>query len=542
MLREFIDRLENMPQKALANGLSASINKPLVSVICATNGFSVGSAGIDRVAGKVCEGIIAAGGTPKRFTLPATDTISAYGTDAAKYDLPSRDFTADAVELTCSAEFYDGIVFVVSQSNVAWGMLLGAIRMNLPCMFVSVGTMSPLLFENKQYGYDLLYKQIGLVKTGKTPYDKIHELEALYPLVPGTDCNSYDENSFHCLAESFGLAVKGNGTAPAGTFERDNIAFGTGNAIIELVKQRCTPRRLVTTASINNAIMLDLACGGSTTSLINLIALAKTLALKNVSIKTIGQIAESAKELAQKQNNTAFMQEFHKAGGVYAVLKNIYVAGKLKTDCQIDGERTIEQALADEREIDNTVITKWNDQAASTPIKVLYGNVAESGCIARIPAGMSAFCGKVKVYESEAFAVEAILHREISDGDVIVIRGEGPKSAPGMPKIFYSQALLEGMGITNVAVITDGNISDVYNGISVGCITPESGEQCLFSVLQDGDKIEIGKKGKITCEIKTKDVATRLRNMQSTIGNYSNAYLKRWSKLCATAIDGCIIK
>ena len=125
---------------------------------------------------------------------------------------------------------------------------------------------------------------------------------------------------------------------------------------------------------------------------------------------------------------------------------------------------------------------------------------------------------------------------------MIVIRGEGPKSAPGMPKIFYSQALLEGMGITNVAVITDGNISDVYNGISVGCITPESGEQCLFSVLQDGDKIEIGKKGKITCEIKTKDVATRLRNMQSSIGNYSNAYLKRWSKLCATAIDGCIIK
>lgn len=544
LLREFIDQLDKLPQKSLSVGFSIDKNKPLIAVICAASGLFDSAESVERTASKVCDGIIAAGGTPKRVYLPSVGCSTVCGTEAAKYELPSRDIVADCVELVCSAEFFDGVVFVSPDENATCGMLLGAIRMNLPCMFVSVGVMSPIVFEGKQRGFDLLYEQAGLIKLGKTTYDKLYELERSYPLVDGTDCDSYDANSFNCVLELFGLAVQGNGTAPAGTFERDGVAFQTGKSVVTLALQKCTPRRLITTTSVNNAVILDLACGGSATTILNLIAISKSLALKNVTLKSIGEIAKTAKKLVVKKDATvAFIPQFHKAGGVYGVLKNLYEAGRLNADCQFDAEKTLAQMLADVKLPDCSVITAWDEeQSPDCELKVLYGNLAEGGCVARFPNGKTQFEGKAKVYESETLAIEAILHREINAVDVVIIRGEGPKSAPGMRKILYSSAILRGIGLDQAAVITDGRISDVFSGVAVGSVTPESSEQCLFAVLRDGDQIEINAKGKISCDVKAKELAQRLRNMDSPIGNYANSYLKNWAKHCSTASDGCAPK
>ena len=546
MLREFIEQLDKLPQKVMADCAEIDTEKPLIGIICAQNDVAAAHKNLNEICQRVKEGILANGASAKVAYVSSIDCTVLHGTQSTKYDLPSRDLTANNVELLCSNEFFDGVVFVASEPNIVAGMLLGAIRLNVPCAFVCEGTMTPVVYRQREHGFAHFYEQIAKIKTGRTPYEAISEIESNLPLALGTDCSRYGANSFNCLLEAIGLAVKGNGTAPAMSVERKNIAFSTGELAVNLANDKSTPRRLINQSLLINAITLDLACGGSSTTMLNMIAIAKELGIKNVNFKTIGDIAKSTPYLLCEENATlAIMPQFHKAGGVYAMLKRLLDARLINGDVYLNEGTTLNEILADVTVRNPSVIRSVEYAVAhSSPLRTIYGNVAEDGAFVQHRGNDASFTGPAKVYSNEEMAVDALLHREIREGDVLVIRGEGPKSGPGMREIYATLALLKGYELEDkVAVITDGRIADFYDGFVVGHITPETGEQNLFSVLQDGDEIEINvAKGKITCDIKAKELAQRYRENDAGVGNYGNFFLKNWSKTCSSAIEGCVYK
>ncbi len=545
MLREFIEQLDKLPQKAMVNCVGIDAEKPLIGIISAQSDVSTAHKDLDAICSRVKEGILASGASTKSAYVPSIDCTALHGTQSLKYDLPSRDLTANAVELICSNEFFDGLVFVASEPNIVAGMLLGAIRMNIPCAFVCEGTMMPIVYQNKERGFIHFYEQIARIKTGKTPFEAMSEIESNLPLALGTDCERYGANSFNCILEAVGLAVRGNGTAAALSVERKNIAYKTGELAVKLANSKWTPRRLLTQTSLCNMAILDLACGGSSTTMLNLLALAKELGIKNLTFKTIGDMAKSTPLLLNREDeNRCIMPQFHNAGGVYAMLKQLLEARLVRGDVYVYDGVSLEQ-LIEGVTVNNIQVIRPADNSVmgSSRLRAIYGNVAEDGAFVQYRNEPS-FTGTAKVYSNEEMAVDALLYREIRSGDVVVIRGEGPKSGPGMREIYTSLALLKGFELEDkVAVITDGRISDFYDGIAVGHITPESGEQSLFSVLQDGDEIEISvPKGKINCDVKAKELSQRYRDADIGVSNYGNFFLKNWAKTCSSATEGCAYK
>ena len=544
MLREFIEQLDKLPQKALTRCVGIDTDKPLIGIVSAQNDISVAHSNLDEIAQRVQEGVISSGANAKIAHIATVDTTALRG-QSAKYDLPSRDLTANAVELICSNEFFDGLVFVASEPNVVAGMLIAAIRLNMPCAFVCGGTMSPIVHQRKEHGFAHFYEQIAGIKNGKTSFEAISAIEANLPLVLGTDCERYGSNSFNCALEALGLAVRGNGTAAALSVERKNMAFMTGELVCKLVESKCTPRRLLTQTALSNIVTFDLACGGSSTTMLNLIAIGKELGVKNITFKSIGDMAKSVPTLlCQEDESRCIMSQFHNAGGVYAMLKQLLDAKLIKGDVAV-GEGATLQSLLENVTVanDNVIRSADNSVLPTSRLRVISGNVAENGAFAQY-RGEPTFSGTAKVYANEEMAIDALLHREVKAGNVVVIRGEGPKSGPGMREIFATLALLKGLGLDDkVAVVTDGRIADMYNGIAVGHVTPETGERNLFSVLQDGDEIEINiTKGTIKSDIKAKDLAKRYRDSDVSVGNYGNFFLKNWAKTCSTALDGCVYK
>ncbi len=545
MLGEYINQLDKLPQKTLANYAEIDPAKPLIGIVCAQNELTASQSGLDVICSRVRDGIIASNATAKICYVPSSDSTAMHGTAAAKYDLPSRDLTANAVELLCSGEMFDGLVFVASETNTVCGMLLGAIRMNLPCAFVCQGTMEAIFDGKTEHGFVYVYEQIARIKTGRSSYEEIERMEKNLPLCFGTDCERYGANSFNCLLEATGLAVRDNGTAPAGSAARKRIAFETGKLAVKLASIKWTPRRALNQTSMSNLVTLDLACGGSSTTMLNLIAVARELGVRNVNFKTIGDAAKSTPLLlCSADSQKCIMQQFYGAGGVYAMLKQLLDAELINGNAAIFDDATLRDMIADVTVADPNVIrSAENKVAASSNLRTIYGNVAEGGAFVHC-AGKTSFTGSARVYQNEEMAVDALLHREIKAGDVVVIQGEGPKSGPGMREIFASLALLKGYGLgEKVAVITDGRIADFYNGIVIGHVTPETGEQNLFSVLQDGDEIEINlTKGKVSLDIKAKELTMRYRQHENSVGNYGNFYLKNWAKNCGTAVEGCVYK
>lgn len=546
MLREFIEQLDKLPQKVFANSLLLDADKPTIGIVTAQNDLSLANRNLSEIVDKVQQGIVAAGGQAKVLHVPSIEVSAMHATTAAKYDLPTRDLIAEAVEMFGSSDYLDGMVFVASTQNVVCGMLLGAIRLNIPCAFVSQGVMSPVRYNNAEYGYSFYYEQIAKVKTGKTPYDLVSEIRANLPLCVGTDCDNYGENSLNCLLEVCGLAVKGNGTAAANTAERMQIAYRTGKLAVERVADKCTAKRLLSQTALTNMVCVDIACGGYSTTMLNLIAVANELGIRNVNFKTIGELAKSTPVLLKKDKATeCLMPQFHRAGGVYAVVKQMIADKIIDGTAYVAEDQTLVEQVKDSIVTNNRVITpSTTPVCTSARLRVVKGNVAEEGAFVQNGAQIDQFSGVCKVYSDEEMAIEAILHKEIKRGDVVVIRGEGAKNAPGMREIYTSLALLNGLGIAEqVAVITDGRIADIYKGIAVGHITPEFGSQSAFTVLRDGDTVEIvPSKMRISCDVNAREVQMRLRTCERDVGNYGNVFLRRWAANCAPPTEGCVQK
>ncbi len=540
MLKEIIQPMDKLAVRLLTNSMGINTNKPQICIISTHNNASMTHANIDTICQHVKEGIISAGGDAHIVNIHSVDATAMHGTPYSKMDLPSRDLIASDIELIATSNIYDGYVYVGGEPNTLAGLLLGAIRNNMPCVFVGCGIMSPIYDDKGSYGIFDVYGKIAEAISGIIPADTLPLIAENTPLIRGCDCNRYGHSSMMCALECMGLALPGTATVSAMTTHHTKLAYESGQAVVGAVAHSVTPRRLLSPSALTNAITMDLSCGGSSTTILNMLAIASELSVRNITQDTIDKLSRSTPLLLDK-STTPLMPNFHRAGGVYALLKQLNSAQLLKTDTiRYDGCNIIDTLESVTVANEGTIRSHRNAISSSSNLRVLYGNIASEGCLCHYYDDLT-FNGSAKIYNDEESAIDAILHREVRPGDAVVILNQGARSGIGMPEIVMPLILLNNLGIADrVAVLTDGRIADNYKGMAVGHITPETIAGDVLAVLQDGDEIEISiAKGKVNCDVRVKDIQQRQRVFSNDGASYSNHLLSSWAVNRSSPSTGC---
>lgn len=544
MSQELCTSMEKAPQRALlkALGLSdAEIEKPLIAVITAKSEIVPGNTHLDRITDAVKAGVYAGGCTPVVVpTISVCDGLS-MGHAGMRYALPARELIADCVETELKAHGFDGAVFVPNSDKAIAGMLMGAARVNIPSVFVTGGPMETGKYKGKKVGFSTMYESIGAVNQGEMSRAELDEMESV--ACPGFGSTT---GTLNCLPEALGMALPGDGTALATSGERIRLAKRAGLSVCELVRDAVTPRMIMTKRAFNNAVTLDMAIGGSTNTVLHLLAIADECNVA-LNLDAVAQISDKTPVLYLPFPASDFgPEDFHLAGGVCAVLhelaKNKLIDGSIYT---VHG-----CALADDYDhahvADENVIRKIDDPISPVGgVTVLRGNLAEDGALAKRTAENrnAVFVGKAKCFNCEEDAIAAIVAGRIKSGDVLVIRYEGPVGGPGMREIFTASSALIGAGLRDqVAVITDGRLSDYTRGLAVGHVCPEAAEDGKLALVADGDAIKIDmQNGRITLDVPAKMLDARRKKLRPKDSNASGRLL-RYQNLVTPAYTGAVLK
>ncbi|MDE7106770.1 MAG: dihydroxy-acid dehydratase, partial [Clostridiales bacterium] len=481
MSKELYTAMEKAPQRATLKALGLTddeLEKPLIAVITARSEIAPAHMHLDEIVDAVKIGIYAGGCTP--ITLPSiavSDGIAAGGV-GFKYSLPSRELIADSVETMLTAHGFDGAVFVPNTDCAIAGMLMGAARVNIPSVFVTGGPMDSGLFGDKKIGLASMYEGVGKVKRGSMSLDELTQAEAVACPSAGSASGMYAANPLGCGLEALGLALAGNGTAPALGSERIRIAKNSGMCVCELVRNADTPKMIINKRSLTNLLRLDMALGGSPNTVLHVMAIAAEYNIP-LDLDFVQNISNTTPVLVELMpDGKADMSDLHRAGGVQAVLNELakknLIDGALRTVAGCSLAITYEHAQIK----DETVIHKIDSPVSPVGgIAVVKGNLADLGAIAVRSASKAAINGKAKCFDREEEAVEAIYSGRVKKGDVVVIRYEGPKGGPGMREMLPSAAAVVGMGLENdVAIITDGRISSAARGTVIGHVCPEAAD------------------------------------------------------------------
>ena len=478
----------------------AELKKPLIGVVNAFNDICPGHVVLKDMTKRVKEGIYATGGTPLEFgTIGACDGI-AMAHDGMKYILPGREDIANDIETMVQAHRLDGLVLLGSCDKIVPGMLLGALRVNIPSVFVNGGPALPgRMKQNNPYGgeyidHSIIQQSEGALKSGKITQKEFDWLENNAVPTIGSCAMLGTANTMCCLAEAMGMALPGTAAIPAVYSQRMQAAFNSGFAVVDLVKKDIKPRDVVNRKTIENAIRVNSAIGGSTNAVLHMLAIAYE-ARVDFTIDDFGKAALEAPHLVAMIPAGAYtLLDFYEAGGVPAVMKemqsvlyldNVTCTGKtLKENLEFFENRNRDVIHA----IDNPV-HKWGG------IAILHGNLAPEGAVTKpsaIPAEAHKFTGKAVIFENEQDALDGIRALKVHEGDVVVIRNAGPRGGPGMPEQYKAMKLLVGMNLgSKVCVITDGRFSGSNNGCFVGHITPEAYDDGPIKYLRNGDEISI---------------------------------------------------
>lgn len=548
MSKELYTAMEKAPQRATLKALGLTddeLERPLIAVISARSEIAPAHMHLDEIVEAVKIGIYAGGCTP--ITLPSIavcDGIAAGGV-GLKYALPSRELIADSVETMLIAHGFDGAVFVPNSDTAIAGMLMGAARVNIPSVFVTGGPMDSGITGGKKIGLATLYEGVGKVKCGSMSLDELTAAETLACPAAGSANGMYAANPLGCILEALGMALVGNGTAPALGSERIRIAKNSGQCVCELVRNADTPKMILNKRALTNALRLDMALGGSGNTVLHIMAIAAEYNIP-FDLDFVQNIANTTPVLVELMpNGKADMADFHRAGGVQAVLhelaKKNLIDGALRTVAGYSLAISYEHAHVK----DETVIHKIDNPVSPVGgITVVKGNLAETGAIAvRTQASKAIINGKAKCFDREEEAVEAIYSGRIKKGDVVVIRYEGPKGGPGMREMLTSTAAIVGMGLENdVAIITDGRISNASRGTVIGHVCPEAADGGKLALVKDGDAIKIDvSNGRISLEVPAKELQARQKKLRPKDSNASG-WLLRYQNLVTTAAEGAVLK
>jgi len=550
MSKELLQGIDKAPQRSLYKALGLSddeLNKPLIAVVSAFSEAVPGHAHLDKIADAVKTGVLMAGGVP--IVIPSIGMCDgiAMGHAGMRYSLPSRELIADSVEAMLIGHAFDGAVFIPNCDKIVPGMLMGAARVNIPSVFVSGGAMLSGYHKGKKIGLSNVFEAIGAVKAGKIGNSELTDIENCACPGCGSCCGMYTANSMNCICEALGIALPGNGTIPAVSADRRRLAKKAGAAIMKLVADAVTPRRILTKTAFNNAFTLDMAIGASTNSILHLLALAHECNV-NVNYATITAASNKTPTLCKlSPASSQDMEDLNRAGGVMAILNELASLELIDGTALTVTNAPLSESYKD-AEITNHEVIKSKDSPYSPTggIKVLTGNIAEEGSVVKasgIDPSIKSFAGKAKVFDSEEDASLAISGGKIVKGDVVVIRYEGPKGGPGMREMLGPTAALTGMGLgKDVALITDGRFSGATRGIAVGHICPEAAAGGKIAYINNGDKITIDlTKGSINVDVNAKDLAARMKK-QKLKDISCSGYLLRYSKAVTNASKGAVLK
>ena len=541
--------LERLPHRALlyATGMPKSeIDKPFIGVATSFTDLIPGHIGMRDLERFIEKGIHTGGAWPFFFGIPGICDGIAMGHKGMHYSLASRELIADMVETVAEAHRLDGLVLLTNCDKITPGMLMAAARVDIPSIVVTAGPMLSGHYKGRRLNLTSdTFEAVGRYKKGLINDDELEALEMCACPGAGSCQGMYTANTMACVTEALGMSLPGCATAPAVLAQKRRIAFESGRRIVDLVKKNITPRKIMTGKAFENAIMVDLALGGSTNTALHIPAIAHEAGV-GLPLEVFDALSRKTPHIANMIPGGAhYMEDLHNAGGIPAVLKRL--EGRINPSLTVSGENIINiarDAVIMDEEVIRSLDKAWHKEGG---IAILKGNLAPEGAVVKQTAvnkKVMKFEGLARVFDSEEAAMKAIMSGNIKAGDVVVIRYEGPKGGPGMREMLSPTSAIAGMGLSeSVALITDGRFSGGTRGPCIGHVSPEAMEGGPIAVLNDGDRLRIDiPKRKIEVLISDKEMKERLARWKKPQPRIRHGYLARYAKLVSSAGSGAIMR
>lgn len=545
--------IERAPHRALlraAGKRREDFNRPFIAVANSYTDIVPGHVNLPEAGKIVKEAVYARGGLPFEFNTIAVCDGIAMGHMGMRYSLPSRELIADSMETMLRAHAFDGLVCIPNCDKIIPGMLMAAMRVNIPAIFVSGGPMKAgKTPKNKIVDLISVFEGIGAYKSGHISTEELEEIEACACPGWGSCSGMFTANSMNCLCEALGLSLPGNGTILAEDPRRKDLYRLAGEKIVELVQQDLKPRDIVNKDSLNNAIALDMAMGGSTNTVLHTLAVAAEAGV-HYTLEDMDAISKKVPTLCKVSPSSAYhIEDVEHAGGISAILNELLKSpGMVTGNCITVTGKTLEENVRDAEILDPAVIHPLKDAYSPTGgLAILKGNLAPEGSVVKfagVVESMLIFTGKAVIFDSQEEASRGIFEGKVQAGDVVVIRYEGPKGGPGMQEMLSPTSLIMGRGLgEKVALITDGRFSGGTRGACIGHVAPEAADGGPIGLLKDGDIIDIDiPAGKLSVRLSPEELADRKKSFSHPEPRVKSGTLARYAQMVSSASEGAVLK
>jgi len=543
--------VERAPHRALLYALGCTrseLDKPFIGIINSYSEIVPGHIHLREIAEAVKAGVRSGGGVPFEVNTVAVCDGIAMNHPGMKYSLPSRELIADSVEILAEAHAFDALVFIPNCDKIIPGMLMGAVRLNLPSIFISGGPMlaGHLPSNNGFKTVDLssVFEAVGKIAKGAITQQELEQLEEIACPGCGSCAGMFTANTMNCLTEAMGMGLPGHGTIPAVDARRRQLAREAGQQIMKLLAEDIRPRDIITRDSIYNAFAVDMALGGSTNSILHLMAIAHEAEV-DFPLSMINGISQRTPCLCKlSPAGTHHLEDLDRAGGIAAVMKEL--KDSLRLDSKTVSEKSVADVVSNSQVLDREVIhSVANAYSATGGIVILFGNLAPEGAVVKrvaVAPEMMVHRGAARVFNSEEEATEAIMKKKFKSGEVIVIRYEGPKGGPGMREMLTPTSVLSGMGMDKeVALITDGRFSGATRGAAIGHVSPEAASRGPIAALRNGDIIKIDIPNyKLEVELADNEISQRLAQLADFKLRVKRGYLRYYAEKVCSASTGAV--
>ena len=544
------DGIEKAPHRSLFKSMGLTgeeLRRPLIGIAHCQSDVVPGHAHLDKIVSAVKEGVYMAGGLPLSFgTIGVCDGI-AMGHEGMRYSLASRELIADSCEAMALAHGFDAIVFIPNCDKVVPGMLMAAARINIPSIFISGGPMLSLDRNGTAMDLNSVFEAVGAFKAGKIDEAELAAVEDCACPTCGSCSGMFTANSMNCLTEVLGMGLPGNGSVPAVYAQRIRLAKQAGMQIVKLFEMDIKALDIMTADALENAVIVDMALGCSSNSVLHLAAIANECGV-DFNLNTINEISERVPNLCHlAPAGHHHMQDLYNAGGVYAVMKELEPLGELHTDCKTATGFTVRENLLAARVLDHDVIRPLDNPYAKTGgIAILFGNLAPNGAVVKrsaVDPKMLVHQGPARVFNSEEDAIAAIYDKKIVSGDVVVIRYEGPRGGPGMREMLSPTSAIAGMGLDKeVALLTDGRFSGATRGASIGHVSPEATDGGPIALVEEGDIIQIDiPHHSLSVQVDEATLQARKEKWQAPAPRVTTGYLARYAQMVSSADRGAVV-
>jgi dihydroxy-acid dehydratase len=543
--------VERAPHRSLLKALGltdADLDRPFIAIVNSYVDIVPGHVHLQEFGKLVKEAVRSAGGVPFEFNTIGVDDGIAMGHTGMKYSLPSRELIADTVETMIEAHQFDGMVCILNCDKIIPGMIMAALRVDIPAIFVSGGPMPAGRTPDGQVvDLNTVFEAVGAFQAGKIDQRHLKILEDHACPSCGSCSGLFTANSMNCLMEALGLALPYNGTALAQTPERQALARQAGAQIMRLVAEHITPRQIVTRAAVDDAFALDMSMGGSTNTVLHTLAIAHEAGI-DYPLTRINSISERVPYLCKVSPAGQWhLEDVHRAGGVPAILKELDQAGLLNAARITVTSKTLRESLADAEVRDREVIrAPLNPYSQTGGLAILFGNLAPHGAVVKaggVAPSMRTFSGPAIIFESQEEAMAGIMRGDVKAGDVVVVRYEGPKGGPGMQEMLGPTSAIMGMGLgESVALITDGRFSGATRGACIGHVSPEAAAGGPIAILQPGDVIEIDLNARtLQVCLSGEEIQHRLASLPPFQTKIQSKWLRRYSHFVTSADTGAVL-